>query len=58
MVGQGGGPGHGPPPFLVQMRIQKYAMAIFTLALIYDTVLYAISIFRDDFAEMVQADWS
>ncbi len=38
--------------------VETVAMAIFTLALIYDTVLYAISIFRDDFAEMVQADWS
>jgi len=42
-------------PFYV---VETLAMAIFTLALIYDTVLYAISIFRDDFAEMVQADWS
>ena len=38
--------------------VETVAMAIFTLALIYDTVLYVISIFRDDFAEMVQADWS
>ena len=38
--------------------VETIAMAIFTLALIYDTVLYAIAIFRDDFAEMVQADWS
>ena len=38
--------------------IETIAMAIFTVALIYDTVLYVISIFRDDFAEMVQADWS
>ena len=42
-------------PFYV---IETLAMAIFTLALIYDTVLYVIAIFRDDFAEMVQADWS
>ena len=38
--------------------VETLAMAVFTLALIYDTVLYVISIFRDDFAEMVQADWS
>ena len=42
-------------PFYV---VETVAMAIFTLALIYDTVLYVIAIFRDDFAEMVQADWS
>ena len=38
--------------------VETLAMAFFTLALIYDTVLYVIAIFRDDFAEMVQADWS
>ena len=42
-------------PFYV---VETLAMAIFTLALLYDTVLYAVAIFRDDFAEMVQADWS
>ena len=42
-------------PFYI---VETIAMAIFTLALIYDTVLYAISIRRSDFAEMVQADWS
>ena len=42
-------------PFYI---VETIAMAIFTITLIYDTVLYAISIFRDDFAEMVQADWS
>ena len=42
-------------PFYV---VETVAMAIFTLALIYDTVLYIVAIFRDDFAEMVQADWS
>ena len=42
-------------PFYV---VETVAMAIFTLALIYDTVLYVVAIFRDDFAEMVQADWS
>ena len=38
--------------------VETVAMGIFTLALIYDTVLYAIAIFRDDYAEMIQADWS
>ena len=38
--------------------VETVAMAVFTLALIYDTVLYVVSIFRDDFAEMVQSDWS
>ena len=42
-------------PFYV---VETVAMALFTLALIYDTVLYTVAIFRDDFAEMVQADWS
>ena len=42
-------------PFYV---VETVAMAIFTLALIYDTILYVVAIFRDDFAEMVQADWS
>lgn len=42
-------------PFYI---VETLAMAIFTLALLYDTVLYAIAIFRDDYAEMIQADWS
>lgn len=42
-------------PFYI---VETVAMAIFTLALLYDTVLYAIAIFRDDYAEMVQKDWS
>ena len=42
-------------PFYV---VEILAMAVFTLAIIYDTVLYIISIWREDFAEMVQADWS
>ena len=42
-------------PFYV---VEMLAMAIFTLAIIYDTVVYFIAIWRDDFAEMVQADWS
>ena len=38
--------------------VETIAMAIFTLALIYDTVLYTIAIFRDDYAEMIQEQWS
>lgn len=38
--------------------VEVIAMGIFTLALIYDTVLCVIAIFRDDYAEMIQADWS
>ena len=38
--------------------VETIAMAIFTLALIYDTVLYVIAIFRDDYAEMIQEQWS
>lgn len=38
--------------------VEVIAMGIFTLALIYDTILSAIAIFRDDYAEMIQADWS
>lgn len=38
--------------------VETIAMAIFTLALLYDTVLYTVAIFRDDFAEMIQAEWS
>ena len=42
-------------PFYV---IETAAMAIFTLALIYDTILSVIAIFREDYAQMIQADWS
>ncbi len=42
-------------PFYV---IETAAMAIFTLALIYDTILSAIAIFREDYAQLIQADWS
>lgn len=42
-------------PFYV---IETAATAIFTLALIYDTILSAIAIFREDYAQMIQADWS
>ena len=42
-------------PFNVVMII---AMAIFTLTIAYDTVLYCIAIKRDDFAEMIQEDWT
>lgn len=42
-------------PFYI---VETVAMAIFTLTIIYDTVIYAIAIFRDDFAKMVQAEWS
>lgn len=38
--------------------IEFVAMAIFTVTLAYDTVLSAVAIGRDDFAEMIQADWS
>ena len=38
--------------------VETIAMAIFTLALIYDTVLYVIAIFRDDYAAMIQEQWS
>lgn len=38
--------------------IEFVAMAIFTVTLAYDTVLSAIAIGREDFAEMIQADWS
>ncbi len=38
--------------------IETVSMAIFTLALLYDTVLSACAIFSDDFAKLVQADWS
>jgi len=42
-------------PFNVVMII---AMAIFTLTIAYDTVLYIIAIKRNDFAEMIQEDWT
>ena len=42
-------------PFYV---IETAAMGIFTLALIYDTILSVIAIFREDYAQMIQADWS
>ena len=42
-------------PFYV---VECVAMAVFTIVLLYDTVLYVIAIFRDDFAEMIQKDWS
>lgn len=42
-------------PFYV---VEIVAMAIFTIILIYDTVLYVIAIFRDDYAEMIQESWS
>ena len=42
-------------PFYV---IETAAMALFTLALIYDTVLSVIAIFREDYAKMIQSEWS
>lgn len=42
-------------PFYVVMTI---AMAIFTLTILYDTVLYIIAIKREDYAEMIQEDWT
>jgi hypothetical protein len=42
-------------PFYV---IETVAMALFTLALIYDTVLSVIAIFREDYAKMIQSEWS
>ena len=42
-------------PFYV---VEIIAMAIFTITILYDTVLYAIAIFRDDYAEMIQKDWT
>jgi len=42
-------------PFYV---VEIIAMAIFTVTIVYDTVLYAIAIKRDDFAEMIQKDWT
>ena len=42
-------------PFFV---VEIIAMAIFTVTIIYDTILYVIAIFRDDYAEMIQKDWT
>ncbi len=42
-------------PFYVVMIL---AMAIFTVTIIYDTVLYIIAIKRDDYAEMIEKDWT
>ena len=42
-------------PFYV---VETVSMGIFTLALIYDTILSAIAIFREDYAKMIQAEWS
>ena len=42
-------------PFYV---IETVSMGIFTLALIYDTILSFIAIFREDYAKMIQAEWS
>ncbi len=42
-------------PFYV---VETVAMGIFTLALIYDTILSFIAIFREDYAKMIQAEWS
>ena len=38
--------------------VQTVSMGIFTLALIYDTILSFIAIFREDYAKMIQAEWS
>lgn len=38
--------------------IEGLAMGVFTLALLYDMVLCAIAIFREDVAALIQADWS
>ena len=38
--------------------VESIAMGVFTLALLYDTVLYAIAIFREDVAQWIQMDWS
>ena len=42
-------------PFYV---VETVAMGIFTLALIFDTILSFIAIFREDYAKMIQAEWS
>ena len=38
--------------------VEAVSMAAFTLTLLYDTVLYVMAIFRDDLAQMIQAEWS
>ena len=38
--------------------VEGLAMGVFTLTLLYDMVLCAIAIFRQDVAELIQADWS
>lgn len=38
--------------------VEVIGMGIFTLTVLYDTVLYAIAIFKDDCAEMIQAEWT
>ena len=42
-------------PFYLVMAI---GMAIFTLTVLYDTVIYGIAMFSQDTADMVQADWT
>lgn len=42
-------------PFYV---VECVSMAIFTIALLYDAVLDIIAISRDDYAEMIQKEWS
>jgi len=42
-------------PFYI---VETIAMGVFTLALIYDTILYIIAIWREDFAKMIQSKWS
>ena len=42
-------------PFYV---VEIIAMAIFTVTILYDTILYVIAIARDDYAEMIQKDWT
>ncbi len=38
--------------------VEVIGMAIFTLTVLYDTVLYAISMFSDETAELVQSEWT
>ena len=42
-------------PFYV---VETAAMALFTLALLFDTVLSILAIFQEDVAKLVQADWT
>ena len=42
-------------PFFV---VETVSMAIFAVATLYDTIVYAIAIFRQDVAEHVQKDWT